>query len=293
MGYPRISLVKDRSPGFSIELPPGLMIADLADAGPLAPVFTGAERFAVILSPNGPAVIELSVIAAAGQVSLSEILRCCAADRGLNNPLLARENFGGTNHRHPGLICEIASGRTLAAFEDAGVILVMEARADLDIWADYQPFLTRAMLSIELLAPEGPTLPLATGEPAPPLAPGLPDADDVESARRDAAMRDAAVEAERLIGLQRFADAEALVMAVDQGSVGCAQLGQIYERRLRAGDGDETARETLFRRALAWKLRAWPEPHTQIEAERFARGAAEDRTRLIELLGRDPTSDDS
>jgi hypothetical protein len=293
MGYPRISFVKDGQPGFTVELPPGLVIADPADAGPLPPVFTGADRLVAIVSPNGPAVMTVSLVAADDHESLYGFIQRCAAERGLADAPVVRKQFGGENHRHLGLVCESKSGSTLAAFEDSGAIIVIEAVADLDIWADYQPFLMRAMLSIELLAPGDPILPLMLGESAPALAPGLPDADAVEAQRRELALNKAASEAAQLISLQRFADAEALILAVDQGSSGCVELGRLYEQKLRDGDGDDASRETLFHRALAWKLRAWPDPHTQIEAEHFSRGAAEERARLIALLGHEPRSGDS
>jgi hypothetical protein len=290
MGYPRTSVTKDGAPGLSVELPPGLMVGELADIETLPPVFTGADRFAAIISPNGPAVITLSIIAQPAQQSLSEILQRCASERGITQASLIRVNFGGVNLRHPGLLCEIAAGCTLAAFEDGRAIFVIEATAPSDIWADYQPFLRRAMLSIELSVPTGPTLPLVPGEAKPELAPGVADPDDVEARRREAALRDAAIEAERFITMQRFDDAEALILAVDEGSSGCVELGRLYEQKLRDGDGDDGSREKLFHRALAWKLRAWPDPHTKIEAEHFSRGEAEERARLIALLGHAPRS---
>ena len=51
MGYPRISFVKDDRPGFTVELPPGLVIADPADAGPLP---TAMSRYTVLFNAARP-----------------------------------------------------------------------------------------------------------------------------------------------------------------------------------------------------------------------------------------------
>jgi len=67
------------------------------------------------------------------------------------------------------------------------------------------------------------------------------------------------------------------------------RMGRLYEEYLREdGQQSKSTREEVFRRALDWKLRSYPDPHTEIEAEDYARGMAEDRHLLIKLLEYDP-----
>ena len=46
--------------------------------------------------------------------------------------------------------------------------------------------------------------------------------------------------------------------------------------------------ETLFKHALSWAQGCYPEPHTEVEAEDYESGRAEDRARLVKALGYDP-----
>jgi hypothetical protein len=273
-------------PEFSIELPPGLILADLADMDHRPPSFTFAFRFAAVIAVNGPASISFYAMPAPGAHSLARVLHRCAAERGSKNPSLYFENIGGESHRHPGLLAAIEKACELALFEDGGTVLIMEAAIDPAIWTDYEPFLQRAMLSVERLAPRGPTLPLSDNGPVPELEGGLPDPDTIAAAARETELERKARDAQGMIEDGRFDDAEKLMTLTESGPEVCAILGRLYEARLSASSEDSAgSREELYRRALDWRLRSYPEPHTEIEAEAYRSGMDEDRTRLIELLG--------
>ena len=72
------------------------------------------------------------------------------------------------------------------------------------------------------------------------------------------------------------------------------EVSRLYEGLLRevvSAGGTTSERvgvEALFRRALNWAQGCYPEPHTEVEAEDYERGRAEDRARLVAVLGYDP-----
>lgn len=289
MGHGRIVLNKDGVPLLSVDLPPGLIAADLSDLDPVPAPLSFATRFSAILAVNGPASITLSAAPARGPRSLTHVVRQCAAERGSSNPRLSFENFGGENCRHPGLLAEIAPGCEFGLFEDGGTVFVMEAVGDPTIWVEYEPFLQRAMLSVELLKPSGPTLPLSPGGKAPEIEAGVPDPDAVAAAARESELDTKSAVARQLIEAGRFDEAERLLVEYGAGPDVHARMGRLYENELRrAESADNSIREALYRRALDWKMRSYPDPHTQIEADNYRRYMAEDKSVLVKLLGYEP-----
>lgn len=106
----------------------------------------------------------------------------------------------------------------------------------------------------------------------------------------------AMAEASRLADLEHFEDAEAAVKKVDDSIYGAVALAKMYQAKLealvatgsaRSGTGRQHA-ERIFGRALWWAQSAYPEPHTQYEADDYSRGQAEDLSRLVKILGYDP-----
>jgi hypothetical protein len=145
------------------------------------------------------------------------------------------------------------------------------------------------MLSVELFDPRGPTIPLSADGLIPQLEAGIPDPDTVAAAAREKDLHDRATKGEELIRAGRFEDAEALVVNRDNGPEVYALMGRLYQQCLSNGESQDAAvRENLYRRALEWKLRSYPEPHTEIEADNYSRGMAEDKEVLIRLLGYEP-----
>jgi|GEM_PF-1527565 len=104
----------------------------------------------------------------------------------------------------------------------------------------------------------------------------------------------AAQQARPLIDQQRFAEAEALLRAVDSDIYGAVALGQLYTSALQdlIATGQLVAQrphaEKLFERALHYRAAA-PEPHTPEEAARNTDIYNDALTSLVALLGYNPT----
>ena len=95
-----------------------------------------------------------------------------------------------------------------------------------------------------------------------------------------------------------FDAADAAVLAVDREIQAAVMLGAMYTAVLRDAVGDTMgdavdARERasrpqyldlLHRRAVHWRLSAYPEPHTADEANSFEAGRDADRAELAALL---------
>ena len=79
--------------------------------------------------------------------------------------------------------------------------------------------------------------------------------------------------------------------------LGAVAIGRMYTDALRnvvntaADNGtlDKRLAEELFVRALTWRQSAYPEPHTECEAENYDRGRGEDMADLVKILGYDPS----
>lgn len=99
-------------------------------------------------------------------------------------------------------------------------------------------------------------------------------------------------QAAAMIEAGRFDDAESAVRAVDQSVYADVAIGKLFRERLVAIVNDPASshadREAVFRRALAWIWKVYPDPHTEIEADRYQEGMARDRRELVSILGYDP-----
>jgi hypothetical protein len=117
---------------------------------------------------------------------------------------------------------------------------------------------------------------LATGEPL------------LDSLRRRLAV--AARQALADVRAGRFEAAERRVLAVDREIQSSVMLGAMYTAELReaiASGLRETRPEfvaALHERALHWRLSAYPEPHTAMEADDYSSGRDADRAQLDSLL---------
>ena len=97
-----------------------------------------------------------------------------------------------------------------------------------------------------------------------------------------------------LIEAQRYDEAEKAVTEADDSIYGAVALAKLYRQCLAeavAGDCQQTElprRLALFQRALIWAQSAFPEPHTQTEADDYQRHRTATRAELVALLGFDP-----
>ncbi len=108
-------------------------------------------------------------------------------------------------------------------------------------------------------------------------------------------IQQAVLRAEPLLSKLQLDEAEAIIRTVDNDSMGSVAIARMYETKLRqmVTDGmlevDRKQVELLFQRAIAsWRV-ACPEPHTAEEAERCEAGFAQDRQRLVAILGYEPS----
>lgn len=105
----------------------------------------------------------------------------------------------------------------------------------------------------------------------------------------------AVAEAERLLGSERYDEAEQAIKSADSSIYGAIEIEQMYRRRLEhlvaAGIDAPPERkraEAVFHRAVLWARSTFPEPHTAIEAEQYASAGDTARAELVRILGYDP-----
>ncbi|MBX3363647.1 MAG: hypothetical protein KF866_02670 [Phycisphaeraceae bacterium] len=100
--------------------------------------------------------------------------------------------------------------------------------------------------------------------------------------------------ARKLIIEQRFDDAAEAVRTVDDSIYGIVAIGRLFRERLETimaeglNNRNRGEAEAVFRHAILWMHSAYPDPHTDYEAEDYARGRAEDTARLVHILGYHP-----
>jgi hypothetical protein len=95
------------------------------------------------------------------------------------------------------------------------------------------------------------------------------------------------IEARDLIASGRFDEAEAMVRERDGSLETAAMLAKVYRECLRTAVATEAPRPLIglmFDRAKEAVCRAWPEPHTPIEAEQYERGRSEDKAALERIV---------
>jgi len=100
--------------------------------------------------------------------------------------------------------------------------------------------------------------------------------------------------AQRLLEEDRYDQAEQAIRAADDSIYGAVAIAKLYREwlsRLVAEGRVQTNRarvETVFHRAEYWAHSAYPEPHTEVEAENYASGQADDTRELVKILGYHP-----
>jgi phage-related minor tail protein len=89
------------------------------------------------------------------------------------------------------------------------------------------------------------------------------------------------------------AGAERVIAEAERDLAGAVLLAHAGREHLRAvvaeGDARSPRGRAAFERALRWSESAWPDPHTEEEADRFSQGRAEGRAELVRILGYDPS----
>jgi hypothetical protein len=195
----------------------------------------------------------------------------------------------GMNREHPALIMsatQVQDGKKLRfamiAFEDGGRLVTAHGMCPEELWPSFGQALTLAVQSITLAAPKGNTYDLdsMTAPGWKKITPQQHKKDMAKYAKERAAAREPAIASAALLLAQHlFDEAEREIMKVDSTIEGHVAIARLYESHLRAlvssgqhkKDRDHAA--VLFRRALAWAQSCYPEPHTEIEAEHYAKDA--------------------
>ncbi len=215
---------------------------------------------------------------------------------------------GGPNHNHPAILCEAEQEQDgtpmtmrFVLFEDGKHLVTVQALCPTELWPSYGKMLEQSIVSIELDSPKGPTVACVPNAMVPIC--DMPDAEigawprgrgatliDLEALKPR--QEEAVALARTLIGQDRYDDAELLMRNVDPYFHAAVPLSQLYEERLaqlvKQRKPDRTACDEAFRRALSWRSSTYPDPHTEVEGEQFNRAQAQDRARLISILGREP-----
>ena len=100
--------------------------------------------------------------------------------------------------------------------------------------------------------------------------------------------------ARQLIAQGKFDEAELTVKRVDDSIYGAVAVAKAYREHLAqlvesgAHKKDRAHAEAVFHRAKLAAWGAYPEVHTECEAESYATGRAEDLAALVKILGYEP-----
>lgn len=217
---------------------------------------------------------------------------------------------GGLHKNHPAIIATALQEQndtelvmSLVAMEDGGRFLTAHALCPRELEPSYMGTMERCIHSIELLHHKGPTVNLDDNggkyeiEIIDHDADKPPPENEAEVfARELAKKREAALKQARpLIASDRFDEAALVVLRVDDSGQGRAALSDLFAEALRAQVKKEGKKKPasaraleLYRRALSHRLSAYPDPHTQEEADRYSSGMDEDRAEIAAILGYTP-----
>ncbi|HLP83764.1 MAG TPA: hypothetical protein VK157_05395 [Phycisphaerales bacterium] len=217
---------------------------------------------------------------------------------------------GGLRKNHPAIIAtglQVQDGTELVmsfvAFEDGGRFVTAHAMCPRELEPSYMSTLEACIHSVELLHHKGPTVKLEKDGPEYHIdliehdANLPPPEDEAEVyARKLAKARESAVQFARpLIASDNFDEAARVVLSADDSGQGRAALSQLFVEALREQvkrDGKRNPAKPraleLYNRAVQYRLSAYPDPHTQDEADRYSSGQDEDRAEIAAVLGYQP-----
>ena len=255
---------------------------------------------AIAASPVALALVTVAARPVYETGSVLQWIRFLAEFYGMALRNVRTGTVGGT---HPAILAEATQDQdgtqlrfAVVAFEDGGRLVTAHGMCPEVLWPSFGPALTRAVQSVELARPKGTTRDLDST-----TAIGWRKEDAATPAEMDAYRAELAAkregvlgQAERALAEGLFDEAERAIMQVDSSIMGAVEISRMYERRLKAmvqAGGvkrDRTGVELVFRRAMNWVMNTYPDPHTEIEAENYEQGRAEDRARLIGILGYEP-----
>ena len=312
MSLPRVKFAaKTPELDFSMEMPIGFYHPDLPKDEPNFDDPTVSAPLMLTASPIAMALIAVAARPAYKEGSVSRWVGFLTSHFGISITEMHPGRVGGLLKWHPAILAtgtQVQDGVELCMkfvfFEDGGHFFSAHAMCPKELEESYLGTLHHCIETIELEDPKGPTvmlMPEEFGGTVPTLEviehdPELPmpkDANEVY-ARMMEKKRDAAVaEAHPLLAKGDYDAAEQIVMRADQSIMGHVAIANMYTQALRdavAAKKSKKLTEVLFARALRWKQGAYPDPHTEIEADDYEQGRVSDRAELVGVLGYDPAS---
>lgn len=293
--------------GFSLEAPPGFVEVPVPAEDVDFSDITKNAALAILSSPVALALVTVAARPAYGDGSVTQWIAFLLEHCGVTVTSAISGFCGGPAHLHPIMLVEAEQEQEgthltirVIALEDAQRFVTVTAMCPTALWASYGGQLEGALLSFELESPQGPTVPCVPNGPVPivdmpgmvpgdwPRGRGTLEVDDGSYERAREAARAAAVESANVLVRQgRFDDAEMHVRNADADIHGMVAIARMFEERLRelvASNANREECHAVHERALRWALRAYPEPHTAVEADDYEAGRAIDRARLDNIL---------
>ncbi len=288
--------------GFSLDVPDGFADpgtphedVDFENSVVCAPLV-------LLASPVATAIITVMARPAYETGSVLQWLRFLTNFHGLTLSNV-RSGTIGKGGRHPAILADAEQDQegmklrlTMVAIEDGGRFVMAQGLCPAELWPSYGEAMTRAVRSLSLTRPQGPKYDLdsttAIGWKKEDAA--TPESYEKHVKEQRARLEPAVEKAAGLLQREKFEEAEAVVAAVDSSIQGSVAIARMYEEHLRALVKSGAARkdkeriERVFLRALSWAQNCYPDPHTQIEAENYEAGRAQDRARLVGVLGYEP-----
>ncbi|MBX9737601.1 MAG: hypothetical protein K2X32_11815 [Phycisphaerales bacterium] len=213
-------------------------------------------------------------------------------------------------HLHPCVLVEATQTQDntpltfrLMFLEDGKRLLTASAMCPTELWGSYGPALEQSLLSIQLARPQDPTVPCVPGGPVPIVdMPGQVagewprgrGAEVFDVAAHEAALDSAVSIARDLIASGQYVEAEACIINARQDIQGACALARLYRERLEqlvaerkaTGESDLEELREVFSRASAAAMNAFPQPHTEVEAEDYERGQAGAQAELDAIMRR-------
>lgn len=162
--------------GFSIDVPEGFVSPELPQEDVDFNDATKSAPLAIFSSPVALALIAVAARPAYADGSLYEWMHMLTRHFGLRVTGLMPSLVGGRSSAHPphpALLLEAEQVQEetrvifrMVALEDGQRLVTAQCMCAAELWPSFGPSLERALLSLELAAPTGPTAPLLPGNPA-------------------------------------------------------------------------------------------------------------------------------
>ncbi len=274
---------------------------------------TKSAPLAIIASQVAMAVISIAARPAYENGSVEQWARFLCDHFGITITGLVSGFVGEpepAGHLHPCVLVEATQTQDgtpltmrLVFLEDGKRLVTATAMCPTELWLSYGPALEQSLLSLQLARPKDPTVPCVPNGPVPIVdMPGRVagewprgrGAEVFNIAAHQATLDSAVALAGAMIEAGQYVEAEACIMNARRDIQGACALARLYRERLEhlvtqradAGESDSAELQEVFQRASAAAMNAFPQPHTEVEAEDYERGQAEAQAELDAIMKR-------